>query len=333
MPDDLSHSTAHPYKRLTPDSVMDALESQGFSCDARILALNSYENRVYQVGIEDSDPVIVKFYRPDRWDKKQIEEEHRFIAALKDAELPVVAPLCNREESTLSSYDGFLFTVFPRQGGHAPELDYGNNLLIMGRLLGRMHAIGATEPFQHRPGITLDRFGQQSVHFLLEHHIIPDNLITAYETLTQHILEKLFVIEQQGLPEVIRVHGDCHSGNILWRNDNPHFVDFDDAAMAPAVQDIWMLLSGNRQQQNLQLSEIIEGYNEFYSFNPKELNYVEYFRTLRLIHYNAWLARRWSDPAFPKAFSWFNTERYWSEHILELREQLAALDEMPLQLY
>ncbi len=329
----MTSGTAHPYDTLTPDRVLDAVESQGFFSDARILALNSYENRVYQVGLEASDPVIVKFYRPERWSREQILEEHGFSHSLKDQELPVVAPLRNAEGSTLFEFEGFQFAIFPRQGGYAPELDNLDNLLILGRCLGRMHNLGATVSFEHRSTINLQRFGIDSVAYLLSHDFIPPSLKEAYQTLTSDLLHRLASIEKNGTFALIRVHGDCHNGNILWRNNMPHFVDFDDTAMAPAIQDLWMLLSGNRQNQTVQMAEILEGYGEFFDFNLAELNLVEYFRTLRLLHYSAWLARRWEDPAFPMAFTWFNTERYWAEHILELREQLAALDEPPLAVF
>ncbi|WP_263081070.1 serine/threonine protein kinase [Endozoicomonas sp. Mp262] len=329
----MTASTPHPYDKLTPDRVLDAIESQGFITDARILALNSYENRVYQVGLDEKEPVIVKFYRPDRWSQEQILEEHRFSQELREMELPIVAPIADENNNTLFEFDGFQFAIFPRQGGYAPELDNLDNLLVLGRCLGRIHKLGASKPFSHRPTINLQRFGIESTEYLIEHGFIPDSLKEAYQTLTRDLLHRLAQVENQHSFPLIRVHGDCHNGNILWRNNGPHFVDFDDTAMAPAIQDLWMLLSGDRQSQTLQMAEILEGYSEFFDFNPAELNLVEYFRTLRLLNYSAWLARRWEDPAFPKAFTWFNTERYWAEHILELREQLAALDEPPLAIF
>ncbi|MGB1271070.1 MAG: serine/threonine protein kinase [Endozoicomonas sp.] len=328
------NSTAqHPYDQLTPDRVLDAVESRGYLSDARIFALNSYENRVYQVGIEEAQPIIAKFYRPDRWSRAQIEEEHLFSLELQAMEQPVVAPLADSKGSTLHECEGFLYALFPRQGGHAPELDNLDNLMILGRTMGRMHKLGASKPFSHRPQISLKRYGIDSVGYLLENDFIPASLREAYETLARDLLHRLDSIQQQNPCTAIRVHGDCHGGNILWRNDAPHFVDFDDTAMAPAVQDLWMLLSGDRQSQTLQMAEVLEGYTEFMDFHPAELNLVEYFRTLRLLHYSGWLAKRWNDPAFPMAFTWFNTERYWAEHILELREQLAALDEPPLSVF
>lgn len=320
----------HPYDQLTPDRVLDAIESQGYLSDARILVLNSYENRVYQVGIEDDIPVIAKFYRPERWSREQILEEHTFTHELFDMELPVVPPMKNDQGETLFEFGDFQFSLFKRMGGHPPELDNMDHLLTLGRCMGRIHQLGAARPFGHRPAINLQRYGTDNVEWLLENDFIPTPLLPAYETLGRDILEKLGDIENRYQPKTIRVHGDAHTGNILWRDDNPHFVDFDDTCMAPAVQDLWMFLSGDRANQTIQLSELLEGYNEFYDFNPIELNMVEYFRTLRLINYSGWLAKRWNDPAFPMAFPWFNTERYWSGHILELREQMAILDEPPL---
>lgn len=326
----MNSSSQHPYDQLTPDRVLDAIESQGYLSDCRIMALNSYENRVYQVGIEESLPVIAKFYRPERWTTEQILEEHDFSLELHEMEFPIVPPLRNKQGETLHEFEGFRFALFERKGGYPPELDNFDHLLTLGRCMGRLHQLGAARPFEHRPAINLQRYGTDNVQWLLENDFIPAPLLPAYETLSRDILDKLEKIEKQYQPKPIRVHGDAHCGNILWRDDNAHFVDFDDTCMAPAVQDLWMFLSGDRANQTAQLSELLEGYNEFYDFSPVELNLVEYFRTLRLINYSGWLAKRWNDPAFPKAFSWFNTERYWSEHILELREQMAILDEPPL---
>ncbi|MGI0119157.1 serine/threonine protein kinase [Zooshikella sp. RANM57] len=326
-------TNSHPYTTLTPDCVLDAVESLGFLCDGRIFPLNSYENRVYQVGIEEQTPVIVKFYRPERWSTDQILEEHQFLFELKELEIPVVCPWQNTQGQSLHTFNQFSFAVFPRQGGHAPELDNMDNLVILGRMLGRIHQVGRIKPFTHRPTIDIASFGQASYQYLLNSDLLPYELKTAYETLGRDLLESLEKQwPKQGI-EIQRIHGDCHPGNILWRDDLPHFVDFDDCRAGPCIQDLWMLLSGDRHQQIQQLDEILSGYEEFSSFNLAELRMIEPLRTLRIMHYSAWLARRWTDPAFPKAFPWFNTARYWSEHILELREQLAALQEPPLTLY
>ena len=322
----------HPFHTLTPDFIMDAVESQGFRCDCRNLTLNSYENRVYQVGIEDEKPLIAKFYRPDRWTDRQIIEEHDFTLELAGRELPVVAPWRNAAGQSLFQHHGFRFALYPRQGGHAPEFDNLDNLLILGRMLGRMHRIGAVQSFTERPALDSQSFGRESVALISE-QFIPSEYRESYRILTGQLLEKLEqTLSDCGEVRFIRTHGDCHSGNILWRDHAPHFVDFDDSRMAPAVQDLWMMLSGDRSRKMTQLDVLLEGYQEFYDFNPTELRLVEPLRTLRMLHYSAWIARRWDDPAFPIAFPWFNTMHYWGEHILELREQLAALDEPPLEL-
>jgi Ser/Thr protein kinase RdoA (MazF antagonist) len=327
----MTDSSSHPFDALSPDLLIDAVESQGFVSDGRFLALNSYENRVYQIGIEEQTPMIVKFYRPERWTDDQIREEHEYCFQLKDQELPVVCPWLNAEGQSLSTYADFRFALYERRGGHAPELDNLDNLFILGRLLGRFHGIGAMQPFSYRPTLDVENFGWQSYRLISE-QFMPAELSPAYDSLALDVLKAVDeILVDYGPINNIRVHGDCHSGNILWRDDNPHFVDFDDARMAPAIQDLWMLLSGDRQEQTAQMAELIEGYSEFYDFDYRELRLIEVFRTLRIMHHSAWIARRWTDPAFPRAFSWFNSPRYWSDHILMLREQLAALNEPPLQ--
>ncbi|GFO62472.1 serine/threonine protein kinase [Geomonas paludis] len=326
------HDAQHPFHTLTPNFIMDAVESQGYRCDCRTSALNSYENRVYQVGIEEEKPLIAKFYRPGRWSDEQIVEEHSFCLELAEHELSVVPPMVNASGESLFHYHGFRFALYPRQGGHAPEFDNDENLLILGRMLGRIHSIGAVRPFEQRPTLDSRDFGHDSVALIRE-RFIPQEYRESYEAVTSQLLQ---VVDEAfaSVPQVryIRAHGDCHAGNILWRDDAPHFVDFDDARMAPAVQDLWMMLSGDRPRQLAQLAQLIKGYEEFCDFNPAELRLVEALRALRMLHYSAWLARRWDDPAFPTAFPWFNTVRYWGEHILQLREQVAALDEPPLVL-
>ncbi|MBJ6725648.1 serine/threonine protein kinase [Geomesophilobacter sediminis] len=322
----------HPFQILTPNFIMDAVESQGFRCDCRTLALNSYENRVYQVGIEEGNPLIAKFYRPERWSEEQIREEHELCLELAERELPVVAPWRNPAGETLFGYEGLLFALYPRQGGHAPEFDNLDNLLILGRMLGRMHSVGALAPFRHRPVLDTETFGTESVALIAE-SFIPAEYRESYLAVTEQLLSGIeAAFAEVSTVRRLRVHGDCHAGNILWRDGAPHFVDFDDARTAPAVQDLWMMLSGDRQRQTQQLDSLIEGYREFNDFDPRELRLVEPLRALRMLHYNAWLARRWEDPSFPLAFPWFNTLRYWGEHILQLREQVAALSEEPLQL-
>jgi Ser/Thr protein kinase RdoA (MazF antagonist) len=322
----------HPFQTLTPSFIMDAVESEGYRCDCRTSALNSYENRVYQVGIEEGKPLIAKFYRPGRWSDEQIIEEHQLCFELAEHELPVVAPCRNEAGLSLLHYKGFRFALYPRQGGHAPEFDNDENLLILGRMLGRIHSIGAIRPFLHRPTLDSRSFGYASVALIAE-RFIPDEYRASYEAVTSQLLQAIDeIISGAGEVRHIRTHGDCHAGNILWRDGAPHFVDFDDARMAPAVQDIWMMLSGDTSRQLVQLAQLIKGYSEFYDFRPSELRLIEALRALRMLHYSAWLASRWEDPTFPRTFPWFNTVRYWGEHILQLREQLSTLDEPPLEL-
>ncbi|WP_139559202.1 serine/threonine protein kinase [Methylotetracoccus oryzae] len=324
---------AHPFSRLTPDCVLNALDSVGFHTDGRLLALNSYENRVYQVGLDEGDPVVAKFYRPERWSDEAILEEHRYTLELADAELPTVPPLGATNGTTLHRFEGFRFAVFPRQGGHAPELDAPGTLQRLGRLLGRIHAVGALRRFRHRPSLDIATFGEEAREYLLEQQALPADLSASYAQSAAMALDGVRrCYDRAGDVRLLRLHGDCHVGNILWTDDGPHFVDFDDIRSGPAVQDLWMLLSGDRITMTLQLGQVIAGYRDFFDFDPRELHLIEALRTLRMIHYACWLAQRWSDPAFPQAFPWFGTPRYWQERILELREQIAVLDEPPLVL-
>ncbi len=325
-----------PFTALTPDTVLDALDSVGLHSDGRLLALNSYENRVYQVGMEDAPPLVAKFYRPARWVDAAILEEHAFVTVLAEREIPVV-PALEINGRTLHAFNGFRFSVFARHGGRAPELDNRDTLEWMGRFIGRIHAVGALEPYRHRPTLDIESFGIEPSAYLLAHNFIPDELAGIYRGVVAQALdgvrrcfERARYFEHTGAVRNLRLHGDCHVGNVLWTDDGPHFVDFDDSRMGPAIQDLWMLLSGERAEQTRQLGDLLAGYEDFCEFDPRELHLVEALRTLRLIHYAAWIARRWDDPAFPAAFPWFNTQRYWQDRILELREQIAAMDEPPL---
>lgn len=323
----------HPYTALDPDTVLNAIEGLGFVPDARFFALNSYENRVYQIGLEDGPPVIAKFYRPGRWTREQILEEHAFSQELADLEIPVVPPLVSEVYGSLAEISGFQVAVFPQLIGRAPDLESLDNLLVMGRFIGRIHAVGRLKKFHNRPIYSSGLFGHTPRQFLLENDFIPAELRSAYESLTSDLLMRIDdLIKSVGALQLLRIHGDCHLGNVLWRDETPNFVDFDDTMSGPAIQDLWMLLSGDRDQRQGQLLDLAEGYNEFCDFKIKELPLIEALRTLRIMHYSAWLARRWEDPAFPMNFPWFNTIRYWSEHVLELREQMSALDEPPLTL-
>lgn len=318
------------YADLTPDQILSSVESLGLVTDGRILALNSYENRVYQIGIEDAEPLIAKFYRPGRWSNEQIQEEHDFCYELRDSDLPAVPPMIINTKS-LHCFEGYRFSLFPRRGGREGDMDNPDNLAQLGRYLGRMHVAGAASDFQFRPQIDIRTYGEDSVALLAD-KFIPNSLKDSYQSLAEDILELIRArMSETGEVSFIRCHGDCHAGNILWREGEPNFVDFDDARMAPAIQDLWMLLSGAREEQESQLGLVVDAYEQFGSFDDRQLNLIEPLRTLRIMHYAAWLARRWDDPAFPMAFPWFNTERYWGQHILELREQMAALQEPPLR--
>ncbi|GMQ96864.1 MAG: serine/threonine protein kinase [Gammaproteobacteria bacterium] len=320
----------HPYDALTPELILDAIEQFGVRCDGGLTALNSYENRVYQVGIEDDRPLIAKFYRPARWSNDAIREEHQFTLALKEAEIPVVAPLPDAKGNTLFEHEGFRVALFPRQGGRWPDLDDMDNLEQMGRYLGRLHNVGSAAPFNHRRELTLLNYGHDSCQFLIETGFIPHELTDYYQKTAQDLLRHIeAAFGRAGSYPTIRLHGDCHLGNILWTEQGPHIVDFDDCLMGPAVQDLWMLLSGSRQDIFAQLDAILEGYAMFREFNPAEFHLIEGLRSLRMMHYAAWLARRWDDPAFPRAFPWFNTHKYWEEHIMSLKDQIDAVDAPP----
>jgi len=318
------------YAGLTPDTLLDAVEECGYQSDGRFIALNSYENRVYQVGIEDDVPVIAKFYRPCRWSNEAIREEHDFAIELAAQEIPVVPPLLINA-STLHTHKGYRFALYRRHGGHWPELGTQGEREWIGRFIARIHAVGATQKFDHRPQLDIESFGHASVCFLLEQGFIPSHIETAYRTLTEDLLQQISsAYNNAGDIQKIRLHGDCHPGNILWTDDGPHFVDLDDCRTGPAIQDIWMLISGDRHEMQTQLIDIIEGYLQFHDFDHRELLLIEPLRTLRILHYAAWLARRWEDPAFPRAFPWFNTARYWEDHILALREQASLMNEPAL---
>ena len=315
----------HPYARLTPDLVLDAVAAAGLRPDGRLLGLNSYENRVYQVGLEDNSAVVAKFYRPGRWSDAQIDEEHAFARELAEREVPVVAP------SHSLHHQGFRVAVYPRRGGRPPELDNPKTLEWIGRFIARIHAVGATEKFRSRETLNHRTFGHEQRAWLLEHDFIPRDLLDAWKAVTEQALSLVDAAFKFSFNN-IRLHGDCHPGNIMWTDDGPHFVDLDDARMGPAIQDLWMLLSGDRAAMTRQMGDAMRGYRDFMQLDRRELQLIEPLRTLRLLNYSAWIARRWDDPAFPAAFPWFNTQRYWQDRILELREQIALMTEPPLEL-
>ena len=315
---------------MTPKIILDAIEILGYRTNGTLTALNSYENRVYQVGLEEGEPIIAKFYRPDRWTDECIGEEHDFTQELLDNEIPCVAPVPVGGQ-TLFHVSGaeFRFALFPRRAGRPPNIEDRDVLSIMGRAVARIHSTGGARHFAHRPSLTPERLGHESRAFLLSSDFIPTELFDAYESITNHLLQRIdSAFENQ--PAGVRIHGDCHLGNLLWRYDAPNFVDFDDTQTGPPIQDLWMLLSGDREDQESILSDLLEAYSMFCSFDSRTIVLIEPLRTLRMIHHAAWIGRRWNDPAFPLAFPWFNGIKYWSDHVLSLREQLAILDEPPL---
>ena len=332
----------HAFATLTPDLVLDALDSVGLRGDGGLTALSSYENRVYQVQLEDAAPVVVKFYRPQRWSDAQILEEHQFAAELMAGEIPVIGPLVC-QGATLHHFGGFAFSVSPRRGGRPPELDDGEVLEWIGRFLARIHSVGARQAFVARPALNLDTFAVEPAQWLHEHEQVPLDVQSAW---TRTVEAAMTVIARHspltssatGTVRLLRLHGDCHPGNILWTpadaaasaGPGPHFVDLDDARMGPAVQDFWMLLSGDRAQRTRQLGALVDGYEQFRPFDREELALIEPLRTLRLIHYSAWLARRWSDPTFPVNFPWFGSSDYWQGQVQTLEDQLEAMQEDPL---
>lgn len=322
--------SAHPYDALTPDVVLDALSLVGLEGDGRLTALNSYENRVYLAHLSQGEPVVLKFYRPQRWSTSQIREEHAFSCELAAAEVPVVAPL-ELLGDTVHEHAGFAFSVSPRRGGRHPELDDPEVLEWIGRFLARIHEVGARQPFRHRPELTPDTFGDEPVAWLETHHAVPPEARGRWLEAARAALECVKEHWHSHPAATLRLHGDCHPGNVLWTpadlpGGGPHFVDLDDARTGPAVQDLWMLLSGDRQQQQRQLGALLDGYETLREFDRRELALIEPLRTLRLIHYSAWLARRWSDPAFPVNFPWFGTPGYWQEQTQTLWDQVDAMN-------
>lgn len=338
----------HPYEALSPDLVVDALSSVGLHADGRLMQLSSYENRVYLAHLEEGgadgtpDAVVLKFYRPNRWTPAQILEEHAFAAELMAADIPVIGPL-HLQGQTLHQFGGFAFSVSPRRGGRRPELDDFEVLEWIGRFLARIHTVGAAKPFAHRPALDIATFATEPADWLLTHEMIPLDVQSAWQVAYKNALELIAAsalgestksLSNTNFQKIqnIRLHGDCHPGNILWTpaelpGGGPHFVDLDDARTGPAVQDLWMLLSGDRRECTQQLSALLDGYEQIRSFNRQELTLIEPLRTLRLIHYSAWLARRWEDPIFPVNFPWFGSSDYWRGQVQMLEQQIEAMQE------
>ena len=319
----MAENSPQSFFNLTPDQVLDAIESVGIQPEAALLALNSYENRVYQFRDYDLKKFVVKFYRPQRWSDEQILEEHNFSLQLAAGEIPVIPPMIFSGQSLLK-FNGFRFSIFECRGGRAPELDDEKVLTWIGRFIGRIHAIGESQTFDVRPELTINAFAEQSVEFLLAADFIPSHILPAYQAITEQLIDiSQHKFADLGSYDRIRLHGDCHPSNVLWTDDGPHFVDFDDARTGPAVQDLWMLINdaSNRELWN----KLLQGYEDFMEFDDRQFKIVEPLRTIRMIHYSAWLARRWDDPSFKHNFPWFNTNRYWEEHILSLKEQLSVI--------
>ncbi|MCC6532756.1 MAG: serine/threonine protein kinase [Burkholderiales bacterium] len=320
-----------PFQNLTPDRILAAVEGAGWRCDGRLLALNSFENRVYQLGIDDGPPIVVKFYRPRRWSDAAIGEEHGFCAELAAAEIPVVAPCATAQGATLIHAGEYRLAVYPKRPGRAPELDDESTLEWLGRFIARIHAVGERRAFVFRPSVDIAAYGERPLAALLRAQWIPRDLHPAFAAGARHALDRARRrFADAGAVRSLRLHADCHAGNVLWTDEGPHFVDFDDCRTGPAIQDLWMLLSGDRAAMTRQLGAVLAGYEVFRQLDRAELALIEPLRTLRMLHYAAWLGERWHDPAFPAAFPWFGTERYWQDQILALQEQIAAMDEPPL---
>ncbi|RMG38975.1 MAG: serine/threonine protein kinase [Gammaproteobacteria bacterium] len=323
---------SHPYDRLSPDLILDAVESVGLVPNGQVVALNSYENRVYQVGIEDGEPMVAKFYRPDRWSDESILEEHSFSQELATQEIPVVAPLAFDDHSLLK-HAGFRFALFPRRGGRAPEAGDLDQLEWIGRFLGRIHLTGQHRRFACRPSLAVDTLGYPALEAVLGSPLLPPQWQRPYRQLAATLLDAARERLEAIAPPSMRLHGDCHPGNILWTDTGPHFVDMDDCLQGPAIQDLWMLLSGDRGEMTLQLDALLAGYRTFRDFDLRELALIEPLRALRLVHYTGWLCRRWDDPAFPRAFPWLGEAGWWEGHIADLEQQRLRMAEPPLMVY
>ena len=323
----MSGADQTPFAGLGPDQILSAAEVFGIETDGRFIALNSYENRVYQIGVESSQPVVAKFYRPGRWSDEAICEEHEFTAELAAHEIPVAVPMTSPGGATLVHHEGFRVALFPRLAGDWPDLDRPGRLAWVGRFLGRIHAVGRVRPFRHRPGIDVQEMGFGAAAFLLDNDFLPLEIQSTYRQVTTELLAAVQARMESVAHFSLRLHGDCHPGNVLWSDEGPAFVDLDDCRSGPAVQDFWMLVSGESWEQRAQLESLLEGYCVFMDFDWRELELIEALRSLRMVYYAGWLARRWNDPAFPQAFTWFNTHQYWRDHMDDLSRQLAMLSD------
>ena len=325
MPTDVTDLT--PFAGLTPDTVLAAAEAVGLEPDGHLFALNSYENRVYRIGCNDSPPLVLKFYRSNRWSDVQILEEHAFATELAAAEIPVVAPM-KLGDSTLRHFQGFRLAAFPLRPGGSPDLDQPEARELLGRTLGRIHAIGALRAFVARPSLSGERLGASARRTVLASVQFPQHMHERYEQVSARLIEQVRdVFEGSGGWRSIRLHGDCHLGNILWQPQGPVFVDLDDCLNGPAIQDLWMFLSGNPDERRHQWSELMAGYERFATLDHRQTELIEVLRAVRMLNHAAWIAQRWLDPAFPRAFPWFGEARFWEQHVLDLAEQSQTLDE------
>ncbi|WP_191600531.1 serine/threonine protein kinase [Marinomonas algicola] len=311
-----------PFENLTPDFILDAVESTGLWSDARIYPLNSYENRVYQVGIEEGSPLIAKFYRPNRWNEPQLLEEHTILKALIESHVSVVAPI-EFSGRTLLDYKGFHFCLYNKIQGQSPDADNMDHLFRTGELIGQMHKGMSTLTLEHRKRLMPLDIIKASAEKILHSTLIPSSLKPKYQSLVDEIYLKSEQVIHKNWPDDVQIiHGDCHRSNLLLTEDQLYLLDFDDCTTGPQIQDIWLHLSGDIEQQKQQLSELIEGYECFHEFDRTQLRLIDPLKSMRLIQYSAWLLDRWTDPAFPKAFPWFASEDYWLGHMAQLKEGL-----------
>ena len=318
------------YSLLSPDFMLDAIESIGIHVDSGLLELNSYENRVFQFLDENRQRFVVKFYRPARWSDEQIQEEHDFSLQLKSADIDVVAPL-QFDGCSLFIYQGYRFAIFPSAGGRPIEVDNLDALESVGRNLGRVHQLASQQSFLHRPTVSVVEFVQTPKQILQQNNFVPVHLETSFFDVYDLLSKEIALQYKPDDKQLIRLHGDLHAGNILWR-DKVTLLDFDDCRQGPAVQDVWMMLHGERHEQLLQLEVMLEGYEEFCSFDTKQLTLIEPLRAMRMMHYMGWIAKRWQDPAFSRHFAWFTDEQYWQQQVTVLQEQIDNMQKSPLSL-
>ena len=328
MNSDVTSSTK-AFFELTPERVLAAVERLGVRCTGRVLALNSMENRVYEVELDlDLPPTaskwdayrVIKLYRPGRWSREQILEEHAFLHELAAAELPVVVPLVFPSGSTLESLDGgaIHYAIFPKVGGRIQDELGQQDLEQIGRLIARLHGVGATKRFAHRLQLTVDSYGYENLNYLRTHGLLPSSVEGHY----LRVAERIFQVAGSWMKEAPaqRIHGDCHLGNILWLGPRCSIVDFDDALMGPCVQDLWLLTPGRDEDSMRRQESIIRGYTSMRPFDPSTLRLREPLRALRMVHFTTWIAKRFDDPAFKQVFVDYGSERYWREQLVALQE-------------